>query len=153
MFADLSQMYGQTVTVLNKLDARDSALKLDTWYKQVVTGALWVASITRSVATDGTVSIGQSVKCHIANRAEFKPYDVWKAAENRDAYFTVRTGDYVILGEVTDDVTASNVLRIVKAKGGDAMQVRAFRDLRDPAVSYRAPGMEAIMETLYIEGV
>lgn len=153
MFVDLSKMYGQTVTVLNKLDARDSALKLDTWYKQVVRGALWSASITRSVATDGTVSIGQSVKCHIANRSEFMPYDEWKAAGNRDAYFTIRTGDYVILGEVSEDVTASNVLQIVKAKGGDAMQVKAFRDLRDPSVNYPSAGMESIMETLYIEGV
>lgn len=153
MFVDLSRMYGQTVTVLNKLDARDSALKLDTWYKQVVRGALWSASITRSVATDGTVSIGQSVKCHIANRSEFMPYDEWKAAGNRDAYFTIRTGDYVVLGEVSEDVTASNVLQIVKSKGGDAMQVKAFRDLHDPSVSYPSAGMESIMETLYIEGV
>lgn len=153
MFVDLSRMYGQTVTVLNKLDARDSALKLDTWYKQVVTGALWSADITRSVATDGTVQIGQSVKCHIANRSEFMTYDEWKAAGNRDAYFTIRTGDYVILGEVTDDVTASNVLQIVKSKGNDAMQVKAFRDLRDQSVNYPSAGMESIMETLYIEGV
>lgn len=153
MFADLSKMYGQTVTVLNKLDARDSALKLDTWYKQVVTGALWSASITRSVSSDGTVSIGQSVKCHIANRAEYMPYDEWRAAENRDDYFTVRTGDYVILGEVSEDVTASNVLQIVKAKGSDAMQVKAFRDLRDDSVSYQRADFKAIMETLYMEGV
>lgn len=153
MFVDLSKMYGQTVTVLNKLDARDSALKLDTWYKQVVTGALWSANITRNVATDGSVSIGQSVKCHIANRAEYMPYDEWKAAGNRDAYFTIRTGDYVILGEVTEDVTASNVLQIVKARGDDAMQVKAFRDLRDAAVSYPSRQLESMMETLYIEGV
>lgn len=153
MFVDLSQMYGQTVTVLNKLDARDSALKLDTWYKQVVTGALWSANITRSVSGDGSVSIGQSVKCHIANRSEYMPYDEWKAAENRDAYFTIRTGDYIVLGEVAEDVTASNVLHIVKAKGADAMQVKAFRDLRDPSVSYPSAGMESVMETLYMEGV
>lgn len=153
MFVDLSQMYGQTVTVLNKLDARDSALKLDTWYKQVVTGALWSANITRSVSGDGSVQIGQSVKCHIANRAEYMPYDEWKAAENRDAYFTIRTGDYIVLGEVTEDVTASNVLQIVKAKGGDAMQVKAFRDLRDTSVSYPSEGLESVMETLYMEGV
>lgn len=153
MFANLSSMYGQTVTVLNKLDARDSALKLDTWYKQIVTGALWSANITRSVSTDGSVQIGQSVKCHIANRSEFMPYDEWKAAENRDAYFTIRTGDYVILGEVDEDVTASNVLQIVKAKGGDAMQVKAFRDLRDESVSYPSAAIESMMETLYIEGV
>lgn len=153
MFADLAKMYGQTVTVLNKLDARDSALKLDTWYKQVVTGALWSASITRSVSSDGTVSIGQSVKCHIANRAEYMPYDEWRAAENRDAYFTVRTGDYVILGKVDEDVTPQNVLQIVKAKGTDAMQVKAFRDLRDDSVSYQRADFKAIMETLYMEGV
>lgn len=153
MFADLAKMYGQTVTVLNKLDARDSALKLDTWYKQVVTGALWSASITRSVSSDGTVGIGQSVKCHIANRAGYMPYDEWKAAENRDAYFTVRTGDYVILGEVAEDVTPQTVLQIVKAKGTDAMQVKAFRDLRDDSVSYQRADFESIMETLYMEGV
>lgn len=153
MRASLSKMYGQTVTVLNKLDARDSTLKLDTWYKQVVTGALWSASITRSVSPDGTVSIGQSVKCHIANRAEYMPYDEWRAAENRDAYFTVRTGDYVILGEVDEDVTPQNVLQIVKAKGTDAMQVKAFRDLRDDSVSYQRADFKAIMETLYMEGV
>lgn len=153
MFVDLSRMYGQTVTVINKLDAKDAALKMDAYYKQVVTGALWSAQVSRSVSTDGSVQIGQSVKVHIADRSEYMPYDEWKAAENRDAYFTIRTGDYIILGEVTEDVTASNVLQLVKAKGDDAMQVKAFRDLHDDSVSYPSKQLESMMETLYIEGV
>jgi hypothetical protein len=153
MFVDLSKMYGQTVTVLNKLDAKDAAIKMDAYYKQVVRSALWSSQVSRTVSTDGSVRIGQSVKVHIADRSDYMPYDEWKAAGNRDAYFTIRTGDYVILGEVSEDVTASNVLQIVKAKGGDAMQVKAFRDLRDQSVSYPSAGMESIMETLYIEGV
>lgn len=153
MFVDLSKMYGQTVTVINKLDARDAALKLDAYYKQAVAGALWSAQVSRTVSTDGSVQIGQSVKVHIADRSGYLPYDEWKAAENRDAYFTVRTGDYIVLGEVAEDVTASNVLQIVKAKGDDAVQVKAFRDLRDDSVSYSSAQLERMMETLYIEGV
>lgn len=153
MFVDLAKMYGQTVTVINKLDAKDAALKMDAYYKQVVRSALWSSQVSRTVSTDGSVQIGQSVKVHIADRSEYMPYDEWKAAENRDAYFTVRTGDYIVLGEVAEDVTASNVLQIVKAKGGDAMQVKAFRDLRDDSVSYPIAAIESMVETLYIEGV
>lgn len=153
MFVDLAKMYGQTVTVINKLDAKDAALKMDAYYKQVVHSALWSSQVSRTVSTDGIVQIGQSVKVHIADRSEYMPYDEWKAAENRDAYFTIRTGDYIVLGEVTGEVTASNVLQIVKAHGDDAMQVKAFRDLRDDSVSYPSAQIGKMMETLYIEGV
>lgn len=153
MRIDLPKMYGQTVTVINKLDARDSTLGKDTYYTQVLDSALWSAQVSRTVDSEGTVQIGRSVKCHIADRSEYLPYDEWKAAENRDAYFTMRAGDYIVLGTVDGDVTASTISDIRKAKGQDFMQVSAFRDLRDTSTRYGSDFVGSVMQTLYMEGV
>lgn len=153
MRVDLPKMYGQTVTVINKLDARDSTLGKDTYYTQVIDSALWSAQVSRTVDTEGTVQIGRSVKCHVADCSEYLPYDEWKSAENRDDYFTVRTGDYIVLGTVDGDVTASTISDIRKAKGQDFMQVQAFRDLRDQSTRYGSDFVGSVMQTLYMEGV
>lgn len=151
MRVDLAKMNSEVVTVLNKLDAKDSALKQDAWYKQVVRGASWSQSVTRTAQPSGAVAIGQSAKVQISDRADYLPYAEWKAAENRDARFTVRVGDYVVRGELEDDVTPQTLPGIIKAKGSDAVQVKAFRDLADDSASYASRGLESIMETLFIE--
>lgn len=153
MRVDLHKMYGQTVTVINKLSARDASLGADAYYTQVIDSALWSSQISRTVDAEGTVQIGQSVKVHIADRSEYLPYDEWKAAGNRDAYFTMRVGDYIALGTIDGEVTASTMPSIIKAKGSDIMQVQAFRDLRDPSTRYGSDFVGSIMQTLYMEGV
>lgn len=153
MRVDLHKMYGQTVTVINKLSARDASLGADAYYAQVIDSALWSSQISRTVDAEGTVQIGQSVKVHIADRSEYLPYDEWKAAGNRDSYFTMRVGDYIALGTIDGEVTASKLPSIIKSKGSDIMQVQAFRDLRDPSTRYGSDFVGSIMQTLYMEGV
>lgn len=152
MRASLSKMYGQTLTVINRLDARDAALGADTYYTQVVNG-MWSARVSRAFDSEGVATVSRTVTCQIADRDDYMPYAEWKAAENRDDYFTMRAGDYIVLGTIGEEVTASTLNSIIKSKGDGAMRVSAFRDLYDPSVTYARKDMAAVMGCLHMEGV
>lgn len=58
----------------------------------------------------------------------YLPYKEWMKPENRDSHFTVREGDYVVKGEVTEEVTTANIRAVVKLYEPQAFQVQAFQD-------------------------
>lgn len=122
------EIYNSTITVINKLDAKDAALSQDAYYKTILAGCMWSDSSTRTVGSDGTVSIATSHRVQIPEMDNYMPYREWMQPENRDTKFTVREGDYVVLGEVTEAVTPSNVRSIVKQFEPEAFQVQSFQD-------------------------
>lgn len=122
------EIYNSTITVINKLDAKDAALSQDAYYKTVLKGCMWSDSSTRTVGSDGTVSIATAHRVQIPEMENYLPYREWMQPENRDAKFTVREGDYVVFGEVTEAVTPSNVRSIVKKFEPEAFQVQSFQD-------------------------
>lgn len=146
-------VYDSTITVINKLDARDAGEPKDAWRKTVLHGCMWSDSSTRTVGNDGTVSIATAHRVQIPEHERYKPYREWYKPGNRDAYFTVREGDYVILGEVSEDVDATNIRRIIEAYEPDAFQVQAFRDCTfGVGFDSAKTGWQRFAEVLSIEG-
>ena len=147
------EIYDSTVTLLNKLDAKDAALAQDAYYKTILTGCMWSDSSTRTVGSDGTVSIATAHQVQIPEMADYLPYREWVKPENRDGHFTVREGDYVILGEVTEDVTPSNYRAVIKAYEPQAFQVQAFQDCTfGKGFSSSKSGWQRFAEVLSLEG-
>lgn len=153
MRVNQDEFYNDTITILNKLDARDASLSEDVYYKTILTGCMWSEQSTRTVGSDGDVQIGTIFKIQIPEYSDYLPYKDWSKAENRDDHFTVSMGDYVIRGEVTEDITTNTLKNIVRLYEPNACQVQHFRDLTDDnGITHALGGFRDFIEVLYVEG-
>lgn len=128
---DVKQLptFKHTVTVLNKRDGLDSPDHLDTWKKTVLRQCTWVQKETRSqsgrLSEGAEANEGADYLVRVPPSAEYRPYSVWKDTMEG---FTFSPGDYVLKGEITEEITAETVQSIVSQHRPDAFEVRLFRD-------------------------
>lgn len=168
MRADLGEIYNETITVLNKLDARDGAQKVDTYRKTVLNHCMWSTKATRTVGTDGTVRVGTTQVVQIPENANYKPYRAWvewlkpqleqpseeePTEVTNEEYFTIRPGDYIVRGEVIEEVTASTIKKVIPLYEPDAFQVQLFRDATKGAgFTHSTAGILRFTEAYIVEG-
>lgn len=151
MQVDLDKIYDETITVINKLDAKDAVLKQDAYYKTVLNHCMWSDNLTRNVDSDGTVTVGVAHQVQIPESENYLPYNEWNT--NREDAFTLRAGDYVVKGEVAEDVTASTIKSVVKSYEPDAFQIQAFRDAtKGEGFDHTNNGIMRFSEVYYVEG-
>lgn len=121
--------FRHTITLLNKLDGKDSPDHLDAWKKTVLHHCAWKQTQTQDQGTrlsDGVeVNRGADYLARVPPSAEYRPYSDWKADM---AGFTFSPGDYVIKGEISESVTPENVQSMVNKYRPNAFQVQLFRD-------------------------
>lgn len=128
---DVKQLptFRHTITVLNKRDGLDSPDHLDAWKKTVLKQCAWKQTETQSqsgrVSDDTEISEGAEYLVRVPPSTEYRPYSAWK--EDMEG-FTFSPGDYVLKGEITEEVTAETVQSIVSQHRPDAFEVRLFRD-------------------------
>lgn len=132
-----------TVTVLNKRAARDSADYLDSWKKTVLRDCFWAGKQTRGqtgrMASSTEINEGASFLLRVPRSESYRPYREWK--RDMDG-FTFSTGDYIILGEVADEITPETVQAAVELYRPDAFEVQLFKDNTDgPIPHYRLEGV------------
>ncbi len=153
MRANLGQIYDDTITVINKLDARDSALKQDSYFVTTIEHCMWAEKITRAVQSDGTVSIATAHQVQIPEAENYMPYREWRKAETRADSFTLRAGDYIIRGTVSEEISATTIKNVVKLYEPDAFQIQAFRDATKGAgFEHSTDGIMRFAEVYYVEG-
>lgn len=120
----LENIYNQKVTILNKLRRADTPEKKeDLWFKTVVTDAAWYTDSARS-AGSSSVFIGTYITVLLPFHEEYVPYLEWKDLNNKDEKFTISMGDYIILGEIEEEVTAANVVAVMQKYGENVCLVR-----------------------------
>lgn len=153
MRVDVDSYLDQTLTIVNKLDAKDAALAADAYYKTVVSG-VWSAKSVRTVLGTGDVIVATTVNMQFADTSHYMPYSEWSKAANRDSMWTLREGDYVVRGIVTEDVsTATALKKAMAAHEPDAVQVQAVQDkTRDVGLSYGDAGVMRYATGLFAEG-
>lgn len=106
----LKNIYGQKVTILNKLKKADSPTNLDIWQKTVIEDAVWYSKVERTV-TNSTVAIGSYITCLIPFHDEYLPYTEWRQDCMYEDHFTMSSGDYIVLGEIEEDeITPQNIV-------------------------------------------
>lgn len=153
MRADLGNIYDETVTVVNKLDAKDSALKQDAYFTTTIEHCMWLDKVNRTVQTDGTVSIATSHQVQIPESENYMPYREWRKAEVREDSFTLRAGDYVVRGKVEEEINASTIKSVMKLYEPDAFQIQAFRDAtKGKGFEHSTDGIMRFAEMYYVEG-
>ena len=126
----LSNIYNQTVTILNKLKREDSKTGLDVWYKTTITDVAWYTDSARS-AGGSTVFIGTYITVLIPFHEQYMPYIDWKNSGLLDSKYTMSTNDYIILGEVKEDITPDNLIKTLKLYGENVCQVKHHNSLYD----------------------
>lgn len=153
MRANLGKIYDDTITVINKLDAKDSLLKQDAYYKTVIDHCMWTSQSVRDVSDSGVVNVGTVNQVQIPESEHYLPYKEWRKAENRDDAFTLRMGDYVIRGKVEEDIDASNIKKVVSLYEPEAFQIQSFIDAtKKKGFNHSNAGIMRFIEVYYVEG-
>lgn len=117
----------QTITVCNKLNGKDSSTGKDTWKKTVVHNCFFKQKVSSSVS--GTqVSIGASYIVRIPQNDDYKPYNEWKSSQ---IGFTLSVGDYIFKEEISEAITADNIISVFNSHKPDAMFVKAVSDVSE----------------------
>lgn len=136
--------FRHTVTLLNRLDGRDSPNHLDRWKKTVLRRCAWTEQQTQSpsgrLSTAAEVNESAAYLARVPPSDDYRPYNEWKGDMEG---FTFSPGDYLILGELAEEVTAENVLAVVDGRRPDAFEVTLFRDNSGTGYldHYRVEGM------------
>lgn len=119
----LNNIYNQKITILNKLKRTDSSTGLDVWYKHTVDDAAWYTDSARS-AGGSSVYIGSYITVLIPFHDDYMPYKDWRNIDDKDSYFTMQANDYIVLGEMEEDVDANNIIQVLQKYGELVCQVK-----------------------------
>ena len=120
----LKNIYNQRVTILNKLKRTDSLTGADVWYKTVIEDAAWYTKAARTASGSG-VYIGTYITVLLPFHSNYKNYLEWVAENNRENYFTISANDYIVLGDVPEEITADNVVKTLQKYGENVCTVRS----------------------------
>lgn len=97
------------VTILNKLNRKDSTTKLDVWYKTVIRGCAYSTNKVENVSGN-VVSVGQTFTILIPFSELYLPYKDWKNSPLIASSFTLNPGDYIFLTEdVSEDINPNTI--------------------------------------------
>lgn len=133
--------FDYTITILNKLKATHSTTKLDIWKKTVLDNCYFSTQAVRNIS-GSTVTVGNNYICRIPKNINYRPYNQW--IEDLEG-FTFSTGDYIVKGEVTEDIiTPNNIRSIVDKYRPNAFEIRFFKD---------NTGIVEFLEHYHLEGV
>jgi hypothetical protein len=98
--------WDKTLTIYNKYV--DPFTQRTTWYRTVVENCFWKYDNTTyyvgkySVKVSGISLETKHVICRIPKSDNFMYQREWRNLEDKDGYFTLATGDIIVLGEVDD---------------------------------------------------
>lgn len=130
--------WSHTVTVLNKRAGRDSADHLDAWKKTVLRDCFWAGEQTQGQSGQ-EANEGAAYLLRVPRSGEYRPYQEWKG-DMED--FTFSPGDYIIRGEVEEEITPETVQAVVESSRPEAFEVRLFKDNTvGPLPHYRLEGV------------
>lgn len=129
--ARLLEKYGEPVTLVNILDAKSAALNQDVPYATVIHGCMWSESYERGMSSSGTVvpSTLHKVQIPEAAKANYVPHSQWKKMDGRGDKFTLSTFDYVIRGDVEDDINSETLKAVISDYEPNVFRIKAFREL------------------------
>lgn len=119
----LENIYNQRVTILNKLKRTDSKTGVDVWRKSIVDDVVWYTKSARS-AGSSSVFISTYITVLFPFNSRYLPYMEWKKPGNQDEHFTMSSGDYIILGDVPENITANNIIKVLEGYGENVCQVK-----------------------------
>lgn len=121
---DLSSLWTDTITVVNKLPARFNESKKDMYFKHVLQNCNWHSVSQRKINNFDALS---AISCvvQIPYQQEYVPYSKW-VYEQQGLTFCV--GDYIFLGEITDEINCDNIVSVVLKYQPNVIKIKTFQD-------------------------
>lgn len=118
--------YVYTITLYNCIKAKDSGTTKDIWRKTILKDCFYKAGVT-IVQNGDAVSKANTYTVRIPEDIRFLRYPNY--CKDPEGHFTASTGDIVILGECSDEITDDlpAVKMLIRHKP-DAFMVSAFSD-------------------------
>ena len=122
-------MTADIITILNRLNRKDSASGLDEWHKTVLHNIEYkVKCVTNTNGT--TVNMGQAFTILIPFDDMYAPYAEW--VSNPSDGYTLSQNDIIIIGyEVDDDIAPENVIKIKNQYAPKVCNVRSILEVPD----------------------
>lgn len=119
--------FNKTITLVNKLAAKDSVTKKDVWYVNTIDNCAVTNTIVRNVQ-GAVVSLGRTFVVRIPYSGKYKNYMQWQ--HDIENSFTINVGDYVFLNELTDEdiITPNTILNIYNKYRDSSFVIKTFRD-------------------------
>ena len=121
----LENIYNQRVTILNKLKRTDNKTGVDVWRKSTVDDVVWYTKSARS-AGSSSVFIGTYITVLFPFNSRYLPYMEWKKPGNQEEHFTMSCGDYIILGDIPENITANNIIKVLEQYRENVCQVKHY---------------------------
>lgn len=116
------------ITLLNRLQKKDSITGLDIWYKTVITDCEYKKErITDMNGT--TVAMGTQFTILIPFTSKYLPYRQWKKLEDKTGYYTLSMKDVIVLGDVEGDVNPSNIISIKNDYSPDSCDIQSIEQV------------------------
>lgn len=117
------------ITILNKLNHKDSLTGQDVWYKTFLNDIKYKQDkVTSVVGTD--VSMGQMYTILIPFNEKYKSYPEWKTLASKENFYTISQGDYIILGQhIADEITPNTVVKVKTKYEPNVCEVRSIEEV------------------------
>ena len=126
MRVDLSKL-SQKVTIINRLKSKDNESKRDKFYKKTLDNCIWdKAKLANQSGKAIYYSNGYSVQIPTEQNCKYKDYREW--ITDIENSFTLYLDDYVILGEVTEDITPESLKDIVNKYSPFVFKISSIED-------------------------
>lgn len=154
MRINTKEMLSQKVTIVNRLKGVDNDSGKDIFYKKTLNDCVWMGKQIGS-RNGNEMIYTEGYQVHIPRNQEctYFEYKDWIAKENLDDCFTLSVDDYVILGEVTEEITPNNVTKIIQKYKPNAFQIRLHDDLNLKGIHANGNFVLNYASMYYVEGV
>ena len=73
------------------------------------------------------VYIGTYITVLIPFNDDYLNYREWKKLDDKSGKFTMSSGDYIVLGDVEEEITAQNVVAVIKEYEGFSCMVKHIK--------------------------
>lgn len=125
--------YNRTITIYNRIPARDTVSKRDEWHKKVLYGCSWRCTTADTQMKDQQSMMNRSAEetytVRIPMNPDFRKYVEWK--DNPESSFTISKSDVIILGECHEEITGvspNTAAEILQRYKPDAFLIKSFAD-------------------------
>lgn len=152
MRVNLSKLLPQKITIINRLKSKDNESKRDKFYKKILDNCIWDNSkLANQSGKSIYYSRGYSVQIPTEQKYKYKDYREWIIdAENS---FTLSLDDYVVLGEVTEDITPDNLKDIINRYSPNVFKISLTNTYTQDGISTNSSNFALkYANTYYVEG-
>lgn len=131
MRVKMEKILPRTISVINRLKANDSETGRESFRVYKLDNCFW-GIMKQSTQAGQAVNHGNKITVHIPKDQEFVylSYDKWLTQP--DDSFTLEVDDYIVQGEIKEDVTPDNITDILQQYAPNTCKIRMINDLTIP---------------------